>query len=203
MTITSRNPIFSALWFALVLLANSGLYLLQDAEFLAAATIIVYAGAIIVTFLFVIMLAQPRGTAAYDRYSREPMMACLAGVILAGTLVGTLHYSMFHERGAVAESPSGPHGPPPALPSHLLVQSTLARLPDWDTSRILPEQPDPDEPDLKSARGHVAGLGRALFLDHYASIEIIGVLLLVAVVGAVLIVSHPVGAAPHDAGVKN
>ena len=41
-------------------------------RFLAAGTVIVYAGAIIVTFLFVIMLAQMEGKALYDRASRAP-----------------------------------------------------------------------------------------------------------------------------------
>ena len=67
LTITSRNPIYSALWFASVVLSTSGLFLLAGAQFLAAGTIIVYAGAIIVTFLFVIMLAQSEGQALYDR----------------------------------------------------------------------------------------------------------------------------------------
>jgi NADH-quinone oxidoreductase subunit J len=87
--ISSRNPVISALWFALVLLSNSGLYLLQGAEFLSAATVIIYAGAIIVTFLFVIMLAQPKGSAIYDNYSREPLLSCTAGVILCWTLLGS------------------------------------------------------------------------------------------------------------------
>ena len=55
--ITSRKPVYAALWFALVTFSTCGLFLLQSAPFLAAATIIVYAGAIIVTFLFVMMLA--------------------------------------------------------------------------------------------------------------------------------------------------
>ena len=63
LTITSRNPVYSALWFALVVIATAGLFLLAGASFLAAGTIIVYAGAIIVTFLFVIMLAQMEGKA--------------------------------------------------------------------------------------------------------------------------------------------
>ncbi len=63
LTITSRDPVHSALWFASVVLASSGLFLLADAPFLAAGTIIVYAGAIVVTFLFVIMLAQMEGKA--------------------------------------------------------------------------------------------------------------------------------------------
>ena len=67
--ITSRNPVYVAIWFALSLLGTAGLFLFQGAQFLGAATIVVYAGAIVVTFLFVIMLAQPQGLASYDRVS--------------------------------------------------------------------------------------------------------------------------------------
>src|SRR5439155_438322 len=52
--VTQQNPARAALSFAIVVLATCGLFLLQAAPFLMAATIIVYAGAIIVTFLFVI-----------------------------------------------------------------------------------------------------------------------------------------------------
>ena len=72
LTVTSRNPIYSALWFASVVLSTAGLFLLAGAQFLAAGTVIVYAGAIIVTFLFVIMLAQMEGKALYDRAARAP-----------------------------------------------------------------------------------------------------------------------------------
>src|SRR6202008_5110718 len=82
LTITSRNPIYSALWFALVVLATAGLFLLAGASFLAAGTIIVYAGAIIVTFLFVIMLAQMEGKAIYDRTARAPARTTLTGFLL-------------------------------------------------------------------------------------------------------------------------
>ena len=88
--ITHHNPVSSALWFAIVILSTCGLFLLQSAPFLAAATIIVYAGAIIVTFLFVIMLAQQTGTANYDRTSREPFLATLTGFILLGALLAVL-----------------------------------------------------------------------------------------------------------------
>src|SRR5712675_1168841 len=44
MMITNRNPVYAALWFSLVTLSTCGLFLLQSAPFLAAATIIVYAG---------------------------------------------------------------------------------------------------------------------------------------------------------------
>lgn len=89
-TITQTNPVYAALWFALVVLSSCGLFLLQSAPFLAAATIIVYAGAIIVTFLFVIMLAQQSGLAVYDRHAREPGLACLGGFVLLASLLYVL-----------------------------------------------------------------------------------------------------------------
>jgi len=88
-TITMRSPVYSAIWFALTLLGTAGLLLLQEAQFLAVATIIVYAGAILVTFLFVLMLAQPEGHAIYDRMSWgkfAPLCAVLSGVLLVGGL---------------------------------------------------------------------------------------------------------------------
>ena len=62
-TITFRNPIYCAIWFGMTLAGASGLFLFIGAEFLAVATLVVYAGAILVTFLFVLMLAQPEGDA--------------------------------------------------------------------------------------------------------------------------------------------
>lgn len=83
-TIATSRPVYSAIWFAVVLLATSGLLVFQGAQFLGMATIVVYAGAILVTFLFVLMLATPLGTAVYDRLSWEGFLAGLAGAALVG-----------------------------------------------------------------------------------------------------------------------
>lgn len=91
--VTQHNPVRAALAFALVVLSTCGLFLLQAAPFLAAATTIVYAGAIIVTFLFVIMLAQQAGLSDADARSREPLLACLAGFGLLGALLFVLQRS--------------------------------------------------------------------------------------------------------------
>jgi len=91
--ITQRNPVHAALSFAMVVLATCGLFLLQAAPFLMAATIIVYAGAIVVTFLFVIMLAQQAGLSNADAHSREPFLASVAGFVLLSALVCVLHKS--------------------------------------------------------------------------------------------------------------
>ncbi|MEX0885629.1 MAG: NADH-quinone oxidoreductase subunit J, partial [Phycisphaeraceae bacterium] len=55
--ITHTRPVYAALWFVLVVLASAGLLLTLAADFMAFAMIIIYAGAILVTYMFVIMLA--------------------------------------------------------------------------------------------------------------------------------------------------
>jgi NADH-quinone oxidoreductase subunit J len=56
MVVTSKNPVFSVIWLIVTFFTISGHYILLNAQFLAVVNIIVYAGAIMVLFLFVIML---------------------------------------------------------------------------------------------------------------------------------------------------
>ena len=56
MCITRRSPVASALWLVTTLFALSGIYVVLDAQFIAVLQVMVYAGAIMVLFLFVIML---------------------------------------------------------------------------------------------------------------------------------------------------
>jgi NADH:ubiquinone oxidoreductase subunit 6 (subunit J) len=91
--VTQSNPARAALAFAVVVLSVCGLFLLQAAPFLMAATIIIYAGAIVVTFLFVLMLAQQEGPSDADARSREPLLATLTGFLLFGVLVYVLQGS--------------------------------------------------------------------------------------------------------------
>jgi NADH:ubiquinone oxidoreductase subunit 6 (subunit J) len=58
-----------------------------------AATIIIYAGAIIVTFLFVLMLAQQEGPSDADARSREPLLATITGFLLLGALLYVIQAS--------------------------------------------------------------------------------------------------------------
>jgi NADH:ubiquinone oxidoreductase subunit 6 (subunit J) len=114
--LTQHNPVHAALSFALVVLSTCGLFLLQAAPFLMAATAIVYAGAIVVTFLFVIMLAQQAGLSDADVRSREPFLATLAGFLVLGGLLYLLHESfdtraldrllLQGQRAAESDSPS-------------------------------------------------------------------------------------------------
>ncbi len=91
--ITQSNPARAALSFALVVLSTCGIFLLQAAPFLMAATTIIYAGAIVVTFLFVIMLAQQEGVSSADQRSREPFLASVTGFVLLGAMLYVLSSS--------------------------------------------------------------------------------------------------------------
>ena len=86
--ITHPKPVYSAIYFVLVVIAVAALLVLLQAEFLAIALIIIYAGAILVTYLFVIMLASQSGSPIYDRRSREPFLAVLVGFVLMAAIAG-------------------------------------------------------------------------------------------------------------------
>lgn len=86
--VTHAKPVYSALYFVLLVIAVAALLVLLQAEFLAIALIIVYAGAILVTYLFVIMLAHQGGSPVYDRRSREPFLSVLAGFVLMAAIAG-------------------------------------------------------------------------------------------------------------------
>ncbi|MGC2530384.1 MAG: NADH-quinone oxidoreductase subunit J [Candidatus Acidiferrum sp.] len=84
--IFQRHPIHSALSLIVVMVALAGLYLLMGAEFVAAVQIIVYGGAIMVLFVFVIMLLN----AGVEEHTNVSKLAGIAGIPLAVALLGFL-----------------------------------------------------------------------------------------------------------------
>jgi NADH-quinone oxidoreductase subunit J len=182
LTVTSRNPIYSALWFASVVLSTTGLFLLASAPFLAAGTIIVYAGAIIVTFLFVIMLAQMEGKAVYDRAARSPGLAtCTCFVLL---------WCLFYSLSALTtDTTARVQGRLPLTRASELPKAYL--MPALSEPLAVLDRAYPSTSWLTDSKGaqkqNVAGLGEALYTDHLISAGLTGVLLFVALVGAVAI----------------
>ena len=79
LVVAVRNPIYSALSLLIMFFHVAGLYVTLHAEFLAAVQIIVYAGAILVLYLFVVMLLNLRQD---DRYHRQWPMAAAVGATL-------------------------------------------------------------------------------------------------------------------------
>jgi NADH-quinone oxidoreductase subunit J len=82
--ITRRNPVASALWLVVTLFALAALFVLLDAQFIAVLQVLVYAGAILVLFLFVIMLLN------IGRATRSDIKGAWGlgvGVLLAGLMM--------------------------------------------------------------------------------------------------------------------
>jgi NADH-quinone oxidoreductase subunit J len=221
--ISHPRPVYAALYFIMTVLASAGLFVLLSAEFLAFALVIVYAGAILITYLFVIMLATqaPRGggdedeeLAEYDVNAREPIAATAVGFILLAVLT-TLMF-----RGVPQL------GPPPPVPA--FGDAQLAMLPGRVEERLLragvmergerilyeggsprlvmgPRVPGEQEgvwvgggvggdrfipravwpEDLVPT--NIEGVGFELLAGHPGSIEIAGVILLMAMLGAVVL----------------
>jgi NADH-quinone oxidoreductase subunit J len=91
-----RNPIASVLSLVLVMLALSVLFLLLSAQFLFAVQIIVYAGAVMVLFLFVIALLGPVRELASTRLPRQRTLAIIVAAGFAALLVSLLGNLRYH-----------------------------------------------------------------------------------------------------------
>ncbi len=143
MVITRRNPVFSILWLVLTFFSFAGLYVLLGAFFLAAVQIVVYAGAIMVLFLFVVMMLNLREPEKLEE--RKPVWIALGAIVGIGVGLVLLAY---------------------------LVRSGVG---------VTIFQPSPQAYVIGSARW----LGKELFTDYVFAVEIAGVLLLAAVIGAV------------------
>ncbi len=180
-------------------LAVCGLFLLQSAPFLASATVIVYAGAIIVTFLFVLMLAQQAGATNCDQQSRQPAIATFTGFVLLGTLL----FVLFPQENGVAHrlqfgvaplvEPTRPLStvsreqslgwPPPGTPEGTPEAVVVAQVEASNPATT----PQSTSVPTANTFGTMRSLGRSLFGDYLFAVELAGTLLLVASIGAIVI----------------
>ena len=187
-----KHPVHAALSFACVVLAAAGVYLLQDAAFVAASTVVVYAGATIIIFMFVLMFAQQTNLLDYDTHKQNPLAAGVVAIALAATVIAV----------ALKEFPK--------LEAQLAAKNPVAEVAAAEPA----ENAKPEESDVnttesmalntsdavtdtkadaavavtaKADRFTVAKLGSAFYTRYLLAIEIAGTLLLVATIGAVVI----------------
>lgn len=100
LVVALRKPIYSALCLLVLFLHVAGLFVLLDAEFIAVVQIIVYAGAILVLYLFVVMLLNVRPD---EGYHRQLLVGLTVGFALIVEAVLVLTRSGFAERPAGSE----------------------------------------------------------------------------------------------------
>ncbi len=86
LTITRRNAVHSAIWLIVTLIGVAGLYLNQQAEFLAAVQVLLYVGGIMVLFLFVIMLVNLDEAAKQRQFNHQWTIALGCALAVLGEL---------------------------------------------------------------------------------------------------------------------
>jgi NADH-quinone oxidoreductase subunit J len=157
--VTQRNPVYSAVFLLAGFLSVAVTFLLLSAPFLAAIHVVVYTGAILVLFLFVIMLLNLREDEYGDEYSVETRGTI---AVLCSAMFGVLAWAVLSEPGlAVAASPP------------------------------------------KEAWGSVEGVGMLLFTTYGLPFELVSLLIIVAMFGAmVLAKKHLTTAETSPGGAK-
>ena len=153
----SRNPVTSAMFLVTTMISSSGLFVLLNAYFLAAVQILVYAGAVMVLFLFVIMLLDIQETAR----RKLRIVSLVMGFVAVGALFGVYKSS---------------------------VEATYEKA--GHETQALGQAAEEAEEDSEVVVGSTQALGQGLFSHEGGFIlpfEIVSILLLVAMIGAILL----------------
>jgi NADH-quinone oxidoreductase subunit J len=149
--VASKSAVHSVLGFLFAMLCVAGCFLALDAEFLGMAQILVYAGGIVVLFLFVVMLVELskyKEKGIFQSQTRSAVVAVLVGAV---AFIGVFRNVIF----GVASSEA------------LMLRPELAK-------------------GLNVAQQNAQAVSRGLFADYLLPFEILSVILLVALVGAVV-----------------
>ena len=160
--VTRRSPIASALWLVSTMFALAGLFVLLNAEFIAAIQVLVYAGAVMVLFLFVIMLLNQDAESQHAKRRMGWIVAVGVVAVLAAELFALRSYT---PQRLANEFSSLPDGVDPAL---VFADGRAAR-------------------EATASKGVVGGVAEPLFQSYLIPFEITSVLLLAAVIGAVVL----------------
>ncbi len=153
--VLGRSPVGSLLFMVLSLGSVAGIFILLEAHFLAAVQIMVYAGAIMVLFMFVIMLLNLGHEVQRDLITG--VKGLIAGIPVAGAL-GVVGWAVLGSTTDLAT-------PAPAAAA---IDAALLE------------------------RGAVGAIAYPLFTDHIVAFELTGILLLVAIVGALVLAKRRV-----------
>lgn len=216
--VTHERPIYCALHFVLVVIATAGLLLMLEAEFMAFALIIVYAGAILITYMFVLMLAnqaenpeEPYRKTNYDRVPREPAAAVTVGFLLlcliSGTVIGGTpdthneantysQWFVLEKLPAQFETNVQKLAPsfawPPIIENEKMIQSGM------DGAFIVSQDGEVLLLDASVFPTNTQMVGWSLVNDFPVTIELAGVILLMAMFGAAVLARRAIELTERD-----
>ena len=159
MVIFMRNPVSSALSMVLSFLGLAGIFIGLNAYFVGILQILVYAGAIMVLFIFIIMLLDVKDEESHPRKG----LAITAGVLIPVALIIQL-------AGVILTDDKSPSAPP------LTLEAAAA---DYNQESVIHKKL------MSGSLPDVHLIGRKLFTEYNFPLQVIAVLLLVATVGCV------------------
>jgi NADH-quinone oxidoreductase subunit J len=142
--VTRENPVHSALWMLLTFFCVAGIFVQLDAEFIAAIQVMVYAGAILVLYMFVVMLLNPKSS-GFIKLPFKVIMAGVTSLVVFFQVIMTL------------------------MGADVIKTANL-------TGMNYPE-----------GVGNTKAFGIELFTKYLVPFEIVSILLLVAMIGAIVI----------------
>lgn len=171
--VAMRQPVHSALFLLLSFFGMAALFVTLNAEFLAAVQILVYAGGIMVLFLFTIMLVNIRKTAGEPFLHRQAggalLVAFLLLAVVGGTIVASSRTSGLSDTAQPAD---------PAKLSTTTITRTVTETVDGKVVKT---------PVTEQVAGNSQAVAWSLYRDYLLPFEVASVFLLVAMIGAVVL----------------
>ncbi|HMV44303.1 MAG TPA: NADH-quinone oxidoreductase subunit J [Leptospiraceae bacterium] len=161
LVVINKNPVASAVFLVLTFFALAGIYALMNAIFIATMQVLVYAGAIMVLVVFVLMLLSLREETHQEIWSNPPKKTLILLIVFsfAFLLLASLRTTKEAE---------------PTVITNITSPNYEYKLKDTEESKVI-------------VSGNTASVGASTFIDYLLPFEIISILLLVAVIGAVII----------------
>jgi NADH-quinone oxidoreductase subunit J len=153
LVITRRNVVHAALYLLLTLFCAAALYVMLEAEFLAAIQVLIYAGAIMMLYVFVIMLINVRESMAERQWQRQKVAAGVIGALLAAEFFVILIKGVW-------------------VPSAKTAEAAKAAL--------------------NAYGGNTEAFGATLYTQFLFPFEVVSLLLLAAMIGAIVIAKREI-----------
>ncbi len=154
--VTAKNPVHAVLFLILCFAASSALFIMQGAEFLGLVLILVYVGAVMVLFLFVVMMLDIKHMLSIKQSAKQyiPLL-----FVIAAVLIGQIIY--------------------------ILSKSKIFLNDDIDTANHL--RNIENGVNYTSKVANTKALGKLIFTEYLFAFEIVGFILLVAIIIAVIL----------------
>jgi NADH-quinone oxidoreductase subunit J len=180
LVVAMRNPVHSALFLLLSFICVAVLFMLREAEFVATVQVLVYAGGIMVLFLFVIMLINVRHLPEEKVVSPMWLGGIGVGLGLLILLATIVRPGVYHE----------PVGRDQRLRSSYEHRIRRIHTPDGKVVRERYRRP--------TVVGNSEAVGMALYSDYLVPFEVASLFLLVAMIGAIVIGKRELSAAEEE-----